>query len=93
MLLDLNFKLRNLDGKEFNDPEVSKVLANAMVMASSKSNDALKMFSLAKKLHEEGSITIDLADLTLIKNFVKGHDAFPIIFAASILEKIENLKS
>lgn len=92
MILNLNFKLQDLDKKELTDtPLVSHLLAN--ILASSRSKDPVKMMHIALKLYENGEIDLDLSDLDLLKNEILQNESLANLAKGQILEKIEGAKN
>lgn len=83
MKLDLNFELKDLEGKEIKGANAGKLLSNTLI--SETKGDALKYWDWANKLYNGKSLEIDLSDAEVLKNFIKQHEGFTVIFKAQVL--------
>lgn len=97
--MNLHKKFKNLDGKEYlmnGDEKVfnqnmNEALANLLV--NSYSDNPIKMWELAKKIHNDpAKFDIDEADKILLKEFINKAQVNVYVKAQLLLE-IENDKS
>lgn len=84
MKLNFNFNLVDLDGKEIDNANAGKVIANSLVQQSK--GDALKFWEWALSLNKGTVLDLDTSDQETLKNFVKDSEQFPIISKAQILK-------
>jgi len=83
MKLDFNKALVDLDGKEIENTNLGKVLAQQLVQTNK--GDALKFWEIALKLQKGEVIDLDTSDQTLIKDFIKSADTLSNMGKAQIL--------
>lgn len=83
MKLDFNKALVDLDGKEIENTNLGKVLAQQLVQTNK--GDALKFWEIALKLQKCEVIDLDTSDQTLIKDFIKATDTLSNMGKAQIL--------
>lgn len=97
MKLDLNWKLKELNGKEMqSDSEetihAGKTLANLFTRTGSERvSNPVKYFDWALKLYNKQSIEVDESDLDEIKKFIKDHSTLFVIAKAQILKKLNEV--
>jgi hypothetical protein len=84
MKLNFNFNLVDLDGKEIDNANAGKLIANSLVQQSK--GDALKFWEWALSLNKGTVLDLDTSDQETLKNFVKDSEQFPIISKAQILK-------
>jgi len=84
MKLNFNFNLVDLDGKEIENGNLGKIIANSLVQQSK--GDALKFWEWALSLNKGTVLDLDTSDQETLKNFVKDSEQFPIISKAQILK-------
>jgi hypothetical protein len=98
MKIDLDWKIKNLAGKEMEgdneDPvHAGKIVAGLMVgVGSQNQSNPIKYFDWALKLYNKQPIEVDEADLEEIKKFVKEHQQIFIIVKAPLLRYLNELK-
>lgn len=88
--LDLNWKIKDLDGKEIDEAKASGLLGSALI--GEKNGDAIKLFDWAVTLRKEGSISVDDSDFTKIKDIVEKTEMLPIITKAQLLKYLNEVK-
>jgi hypothetical protein len=84
MKLNFNFNLVDLDGKEIDNANAGKLIANSLVQQSK--GDALKFWEWALSLNKGTVLDLDTSDQETLKNFVKDSENFAIIAKAQILK-------
>lgn len=84
MKIDLNKSVIDLEGKEIADSNIGKIVAQMLIQATK--GDALKYWDWAQKLYKGEILDLDRSDQEVFKNFVKDHEALPIITKAQVLE-------
>ena len=88
MKLNLNFKIKDLEGNEIEekDAHAGKILGNHLVSGSK--GDALKYYDWGRTLYKGEGIEVDRSDLDKIKQFVEENATIPILTKAQIIEVI-----
>lgn len=95
--IDLNFTLKNLDGKDLepaNDNNLvnaGKIIANNLV--STPKGDPLKHYDWAIKLNIGKALELDRADADYLKDFIKTHPGISILVKAQVLERFVEVPS
>jgi hypothetical protein len=84
MKLNFNFNLVDLDGKEIDNANAGKLVANSLVQQSK--GDALKFWEWALALNKGEVLDLDSSDQETLKNFVKDSENFAIIAKAQLLQ-------
>lgn len=84
MKLNFNFNLVDLDGKEIDNANAGKLVANALVQQSK--GDALKFWEWALALNKGEILDLDSSDQETLKNFIKDNENFAIIAKAQLLQ-------
>jgi hypothetical protein len=87
MKLDFNFNLLDLDGKQIDNANAGKLLANTLVQQSK--GDALKFWEWAVSLNKGEILDLDSSDQETLKNFIKDSENFAIIAKAQLLQVIK----
>ena len=87
MKLNFNFNLVDLDGKEIDNANAGKLIANSLVQQSK--GDALKFWEWAVALNKGEVLDLDSSDQETFKNFIKDNENFAIIAKAQILHKLK----
>lgn len=88
--LDLNKNLLDLDGKEIENSNLSRLLAGLLM--SQKTGDSVKFFDWAVTLHKTGIIEVDNADFNTLKTMVKDNSEYlTILSKAQLLKYFETL--
>jgi hypothetical protein len=83
MKLDFNFNLTDLDGKELENANCGKLLANTLIQQTK--GDAVKYWEWALALNKGEAIDLDTSDQGTLKAFIKDSEALPIISKAQLL--------
>jgi len=84
MKLDFNFNLTDLDGKEIENANAGKLLANTLVQQAK--GDALKFWEWALALNKGEIIDLDTSDQTTIKSFIKDSESLSVLAKGQLLE-------
>jgi hypothetical protein len=87
MKLDFNFNLLDLDGKQIENANAGKLLANTLVQQSK--GDALKFWEWAVSINKGEILDLDSSDQETLKNFIKDSENFAIIAKAQLLQVIK----
>lgn len=87
MKINLNFNLVDLDGKEIENANAGKLVANSLVQQTK--GDALKFWDWALSLNKGQELDLDTSDQETFKNFIKDSEHFAIIAKAQILNKLK----
>lgn len=86
--LDLNWRLKNLDGKEMEGDEegahAGKLIASLLSRAT-EAESPIKFFDWALKLYNKQDLQLDDSDFETLKKFVKSHKGLFAIAQAQIL--------
>lgn len=83
MKLNLNFNLKDLDGKEIEGANAGKLLANQLV--NQAKGDAVKFWELSLKLYKGEVVDLDSSDQNTIKQFIKDSESLPVLTKAQLL--------
>lgn len=87
MKLLLDKKLTGLDGKEFPDTHMGKILANSLV--NNTGEDAIKYLDWALKLYNGEEIRLDSTDYKKLYKEVENNRQFTRLASAQILKEME----
>jgi hypothetical protein len=87
MKLNFNFNLVDLDGKEIDNANAGKLIANSLVQQSK--GDALKFWEWALALNKGEELDLDSSDQETLKNFIKDSENFAIIAKAQLLKVVK----
>lgn len=85
--IDLNFLLKDLDGKEVEGFNAGKLLSAQLV--SVPQGNIVKHMDWALALHRGQKIDVDNADLEYLKKFVNDSGSLSILAKHQILEKLK----
>ncbi len=85
--LNFNFSLKKLNG-EIAVKEASKFLAETI--ANENKGNALKIYSIAKRLWDNPEIELDKSDVILLKGIIENSETITILAKAQLLEVLEN---
>lgn len=88
MKLNLNKPLLDLDGNAVVQGGEEVILGKflAAALAAGKADEPIKFMDWAFKLHKEGEIEIDNADMDKMKSFVNEHQGMTVIAKGSLLK-------
>lgn len=84
MKLDFNFNLTDLDGKDIENANAGKLLANTL--AQQAKGDALKFWEWALALNKGEIVDLDTSDQTTLKTFIKDSDSLAILAKGQLLQ-------
>lgn len=87
MKIDLNKSILDLDGKEIENANMGKIVANFLVNESK--GDPLKFWEWALKLNKGEVLDLDKSDQDTFKTLIKETEKLPIITKAQILEQLQ----
>lgn len=87
MKIDLNKNVIDLDGKDIENANMGKIVANFLVNESK--GDALKFWDWALKLNKGEVLDLDKSDQETFKSLIKETEKLPIITKAQILEALQ----
>jgi len=87
MKLNFNFNLTDLDGKEIENGNVGKILANTLI--NQTKGDAVKYWEWALALNKGEVIDLDTSDQETLKNFVKDTEVLPVLTKAQLLKVLK----
>ncbi len=91
MLVNLDFKLKNLDGVEF-EATAAKILAGELCNKPA-GIDVLKAWEWACNLQKDGQLTLDSVDAEALENAVRQSPQLTNLGAAQILLAIKAAKN
>lgn len=80
--LNFNKSLKDLDGKEINNANMGKILANTLV--SQGKGDPIKYWGWALNINEGKELDLDKSDFEHLKEFINNCD-LPILTKAQLL--------
>jgi len=83
MKLNFNFNLTDLDGKEIENGNVGKILANTLI--NQTKGDAVKYWEWALALNKGEVIDLDTSDQETLKTFIKDSELLPVLTKAQSL--------
>lgn len=83
MKLNFNFNLTDLDGKELENANAGKLLANTLIQQTK--GDAVKYWEWALALNKGDILDLDSSDQETLKNFVKDSETITILAKAQVL--------
>ena len=83
MKLNFNFNLVDLDGKEIENGNVGKILANNLI--NQTKGDAVKYWEWALALNKGEVIDLDTSDQETLKTFIKDSELLPVLTKAQSL--------
>lgn len=87
MKLNFNFNLTDLDGKEIENGNVGKILANTLI--NQTKGDAVKYWEWALALNKGDILDLDTSDQETLKNFVKDTEVLPVLTKAQLLKVLK----
>lgn len=87
MKIDLNKSVLDLDGKEIDNANMGKIVANFLVNESK--GDPLKFWDWALRLNKGEVLDLDKSDQETFKTLIKETEKLPIITKAQILEQLQ----
>lgn len=87
MKIDLNKNVTDLEGKEIENANMGKIVAQFLVNESK--GDALKFWDWALKLNKGEMLDLDKSDQETFKTLIKETEKLPIITKAQILEQLQ----
>lgn len=90
MKVDLNYLIKDLDGKELDSAHMGKTIANLLV--NQTKGEAIKYWGWALKLNDLKELELDKSDFDTLKTFIKDSDQLFIIAKAQILETLGDFK-
>lgn len=93
MKLNLNKPCLNLKGQPVNDTELTLGQMFANMLVSGAKGDLLKFYGWGQKLMANETLTLDKADLKVMKDFVEANENTTILLRAQILEAILEVES
>jgi hypothetical protein len=83
MKLDFNFLLQDLDGKEIENANAGKLIANCLAIGSK--GDPLKFWSWAQKLQKGIELDLDPSDEKTLKGFIEENEGLTVLAKGQIL--------
>ena len=83
MKLDFNFNLTDLDGKELENANCGKLLANTLIQQTK--GDAVKYWEWALALNKGEVLDLDTSDQETLKTFVKDSETITVLAKAQLL--------
>ena len=83
MKLNFNFNLVDLDGKEIENGNVGKILANNLI--NQTKGDAVKYWEWALALNKGNILDLDTSDQETLKTFIKDSEVLPVLTKAQSL--------
>lgn len=92
MILNLDFKYKNLENADIPGNTAAQVLAE-LLCGRTNNIGAIKAMDWAYKLHQNGSIEIDRADSVILEKFVIDSEILTNAGKAPIILAIRGLKS
>jgi hypothetical protein len=90
MELNFNFNFVDLEGKEMQDNNAGKTLANAL--AYSQDGNAFKFWDWARKLFKGDKLNLDESDTQTLKSFIESNKSFVVISRAQLLHVFNKTK-
>lgn len=94
MKVDLDTKLKNLDGSDYKEgnKEITLGLVLSSCLDSSSEGGRMKLYVLAKKCYKGGKAEFDSADIALLKKSVEQSSIKSNLIVGQVLEMLENVK-
>lgn len=83
----MNKAIFGLDGKELEDSNVGKLVAQVLVQSSK--GDALKLWHWAQKLYVGEELDLDPSDTETLKNLIRENETLTILSKAQALACFE----
>lgn len=93
MLLDMNFKFKDLSGTDIGDTTLSKMLAEVLAGQKTDGISPVKAYDWAVKFHNDGKIDIDATDSELLEKVVASCEALTNIGKAQMINAIKEARS
>jgi hypothetical protein len=91
MKLDFNFPLKDLTGKDIENTNVGKILANTL--ANANKGNSIKMMDWALKLYNGNPLEIDQSDADILEGFIDTADGLSNLMKHPMLRVIKDAKS
>lgn len=88
--IDLNFPIKDLDGKNLANQHAAEIVSN--ILLSQSKGDAIKYFAWSLSLHKDKFIELDGSDYNKLKDLVENDDKLFVIAKAPILQAIIDAK-
>lgn len=86
MKVDLNQKVKGLDGKE-TDTNIGQVIAQALSME--REGDALKLWTWAQNFYNGVSVEMDKSDFKAFRDLITKPNKFAVIVQAQVIEILD----
>ena len=88
-LKTVSFKgfLTDLSGKEMKEHKKNEVLST--MLAGLPKGNAVKLYGWAMDIYRTGSVTVDKADMILLKELIENCETFTVLTKAQLLECFE----
>jgi hypothetical protein len=83
MKINMNMPILGLDGKELEETNIGKLIAQMLVQTNK--GDALKFWHWAQKLYAGKELDLDPSDSETLKNFIKDNEQMTILSKAQAL--------
>lgn len=83
-MINFNKNLVDLDGKEIENANIGKIVAQTLVQTSK--GDALKVWHIASKLHKGEELDLDKSDIEMLKSAIRDSETLTILTKAQALD-------
>lgn len=83
MKINMDLPILGLDGKELENSNLGKLIAQVLVQSSK--GDALKLWHWAQKLYAGEELDLDPSDAETLKSFIKDNETLTILAKAQAL--------
>lgn len=87
MKINLNKRLKDLSGKEIENSDMSKLVAQSLANSSAKEN-TVKMYYWATKLYNGEELDLDPTDQQLLKQLIEQNAELTVLAKAQILNEL-----
>lgn len=83
--INLNFNIKSLDGKDVEEGNAGKLIANLLVGGAK--GDPIKYYDWAQAFYKKKDVEIDAADCKKLHTFIEEHEGLTVLAKAQILPK------
>lgn len=90
MKISLNYLIKDLDGKEINEANAGKLVAQ--LLSSLNEGDAVKYMAWALTFHSGNEVELDKSDFTKLKEVISSCKTLTNLVKAQLLESFIDFK-
>jgi len=89
MVLDFNFYIKDFDGKDIQDAQAGKLLANALSFLNK--GNSIKLYDWALSIWKGKTLEIDSTDCEMLCAIIESSENLTVLSKAQILNYIKSM--